>query len=134
VNIEFACFGFKRPDALSLSDEITSSEEFTDSQVTTKGASGIGTGVVELVIVGAVAGTAIAGWLANRIYQIRQRFRPLIVIDSTGADIKVEVREDIPGMRGEVIVRSSDGSEVRIESPDSLDNIKDALAPLLDVI
>ena len=134
MKVEFACFGFKRPDALILSDEITNSEELTGSQVTTKGASGIGTGVVELIIVGTVAGTAIAGWLANRIYQIRQRFRPLIVIDAAGADIKVEVREDIPGMRGEVIFRSSDGSEVRIESPDELNNVEDALARLLDVI
>jgi len=74
-------------------------------------------GVVEVSIVLAVVVAAGAGarFIVETVYKIRQRFRPFIVVDCSGPEPRVHVVEDVPGMRGEVVVKFRDGEEVRLE-------------------
>lgn len=57
---------------------------------------------------------ATARFVAETAYSIRQRFRPFIVIDCSESEPRIHVIKGIPGMRGEFIVKSKDGGEVRV--------------------
>lgn len=89
-------------------------------------------GVVEvtaLVFVTLAVGS-IARFASNVVYKIRQRYRHMIVIDCTAESPVIRV-EKTPGMRGEIIVITKDGTQVDIKSSDDPDALMHSVAQLL---
>lgn len=86
--------------------------------------------VAEVVLSVVVSGEA-ALWVVAWYRRLRRYLAPLVIVDASGETTTISVRDDVPELRGTVIVRSASGEEVRIEDPaagsELIDNLRRAL-------
>ena len=55
-------------------------------------------------------------WLAAWHQRLRRARAPLVIVDASKAEVGIEVRDDVPELRGMLIVRTASGEETRIEA------------------
>jgi hypothetical protein len=116
--------GGSAQDAVEVSDMLleldgVESVQQTDAESTGK----VGPVEIGLVVTLIVAAGLAVRFVADAAYKIRQRFRPFLILDFSADTPVVHVLEDVPGMRGEIAVRSRDGEEVKLENALSADDI-----------
>jgi hypothetical protein len=99
----------ERSDEQSMSDRITGAEGLIVMAVVVSGAK-----TVELVV--------------DIIYRMRQRFRPMMVLDLTQVEPKLTIVKEAPGVAGELIIKTSEGEEITqvhgASQSDTIDLIK----------
>jgi hypothetical protein len=99
----------ERSDEQSVSHRITGAEGLVVMSVVVAGAK-----TVELVV--------------DIVYRMRQRFRPMMVLDLTQDEPKLTIVNDAPGFAGELIIKTSDGEEITqvhgASQSDTMDLIK----------
>jgi hypothetical protein len=99
----------ERSGEQSMSDRVTGAEGLIVMAVVVGGAK-----TVELVV--------------DIIYRMRQRFRPLMVLDLTQVEPKLTIVKEAPGLAGELIIKTSEGEEIAqvhgASQSDTIDLIK----------
>jgi hypothetical protein len=103
----------ERSDENPVRDRITGAEGLIVMSVLVGGAK-----TVELVV--------------DIVYRMRQRFRPMIVLDLTQDEPKLTILKEAPGLAGELIIKTREGEEITqvhgASQSDTMDFIKSLMA------
>lgn len=78
---------------------------------------------VSLALALVLASGSAAAFISSVVYKIRQRFRPFLILDLSGDEPVVQIVNDAPGMRGEILIKQKDGEEARLASTDDSSKI-----------
>jgi hypothetical protein len=99
-------------EALALND-LLAEEEVEFERLADEEARSRVTGVEVLLFIAIITLSATAiERMANVIYRLNQRFRPLTIVDLTSQEPVVHVVRNAPGMKGKLLVRSVEGEKV----------------------
>jgi len=71
---------------------------------------------ISTIVLGVMIVGEFSVWLAGCWARLRRACNPLTIVDCSGDEVRVDVR-DVPGMRGVLIVRTKSGEDIRIEDP-----------------
>ena len=81
-----------------------------------------------IVMVGATA----INHLANVMQRIRQKFRPLTILDVTQDEPRLSIIDDAPGMGGKFVVKTHEGDQlIDLSADGSESEIADIIRPFL---